>query len=159
MHSDLAGASEAVIRWDVANPFVLAQAPQPEDIDGLNHVNNAVYVRWCEQTAWSHCAQLGLVPDDYRRLDRGMAIRRAEYDYQLPVLLGDELALATWLSSSDGKMGIVRNFQLIRVRDRQTVMRARWELVCIELSTGRPRRMPEQFSGMYRAALAGAVAG
>ena len=55
--------------WDYPSPHRLAVCPQPADIDGLNHTNNAVYVKWCEQVAWSHSVALGLDIEDYRRLD------------------------------------------------------------------------------------------
>jgi len=46
-----------------------------------------------------------------------------------------------------------RRFQLMRERDGATVLRGRWDLVCIELSTGRPRRMPQEFLEAYMAAV------
>jgi acyl-CoA thioester hydrolase len=85
-----------------------------------------------------------------------MAIRRAEYDYLLPSVLGDELLLGTWIASSDGKLTMQRRFQLINPRARSTVMRGCWDLVCIEISSGRPRRMPPTFSGIYLPAMIGA---
>jgi acyl-CoA thioester hydrolase len=89
------------LAWDHPHPFTLALAPQPGDIDGLNHTNNAVYVRWCEQAGWAHSETLGLTLDDYRRLDRAMAIRRGEYDYLLPTLPGEELtARSRWNGAS-----------------------------------------------------------
>ena len=130
------------MNWVYANPFTRPAMPRPEDIDGLNHTNNAVYVQWCEKTAWAHSEALGLSLQDYQRLDRAMAIRRGEYDYLLPTALGEELTLATWLFSSGGKLSLERRFQLIRNRDQATVLRGRWELVCIELGSGQPRRMP-----------------
>jgi acyl-CoA thioester hydrolase len=142
--------------WDTAKPFTLAVAPSADDIDGLNHTNNAVYVRWCETVGWAHSAALGLTLADYERLNRAMAIRRGEYDYLLPSFLGDELVLGTWLSGSDGKITLERRFQLVRPRDQATVLRGRWELVCIEMSSGRPRRMPAEFAAVYLAALAAA---
>ncbi len=145
--------------WDYPHPFTLPAMPQREDIDGLNHTNNAVYVRWCEKVAWAHSESLGLSLADYRRLDRAMAIRRGEYDYLLPAALHDELTLATWLLDSDGKMTLGRGFQLIRNRDQVTLMRGRWDLVCIELSSGRVRRMPAEFCQGYLAAVVPAGAG
>ena len=35
---------------------------QPADLDDLNHVNNTVYLTWCEQVARQHALSLGLVP-------------------------------------------------------------------------------------------------
>ncbi len=137
--------------WDHPQPHVLAVSPQAADIDGLDHTNNAVYVQWCERVAWSHSEHLGLSLDDYRRLDRAMAIRQGVYDYLLPSFLGEPLLLGTWLTAGDGKLAMQRSFQLRRASDGQTLMRGRWELVCIEISTGRPRRMPQEFLEVYQA--------
>ena len=135
--------------WDYPQPFTLPVSPQAGDIDGLDHTNNAVYVRWCEQAGWAHSVQLGLALDDYRRLDRAMAIRRGEYDYLLPTSLGEPLLLATWLVGGDGKLSLERRFQVVRASDGATVLRARWELVCIDITVGRPRRMPPEFIAAY----------
>jgi len=138
---------------DYPQAFTLPVVPRVEDIDGLNHTNNAVYVRWCETVAWAHSEALGLSLADYRRLDRAMAIRRGEYDYLLPTVLGERLTLATWLLASDGKLTMERGFQLVRDRDQATILRGRWNLVCIELGSGRVRRMPEAFRRAYLAAM------
>jgi acyl-CoA thioester hydrolase len=141
--------------WDLPQPFTMPVAPGSADIDGLNHTNNAVYLRWCEQVAWAHSEALGLSLADYRRLDRAMTIRRGEYDYLLPTALGDALTIATWLVASDGKLTMERRFHLVRDRDQATVLRGRWELVCIEIGSGRPRRMPPEFCQAYLAAVVG----
>jgi acyl-CoA thioester hydrolase len=143
--------------WDYPNPFTVPRAPQAADIDGLNHTNNAVYVRWCEQAGWAHSEALGLSLADYQRLDRAMAIRRGEYDYILPTVQDEALVLGTWLVAGDGKLAMERRFQLIRERDGATVLRGRWDLVCIELSSGRPRRMPQAFVDAYMPQVASIV--
>jgi len=153
MDSDMTQPAGKGDGWDFPGPFSISVSPRDTDIDGLNHVNNAVYVQWCEQVAWAHSEQLGLYLSDYQRLDRAMAIRRGEYDYLLPALMGDDLILSTWLTASDGKLAMVRNFQLQRATTGQTLMRGRWDLVCIELSTGKARRMPPEFCSVYQAAV------
>lgn len=141
------------MNWDYPDPHTIALMPQADDIDGLNHTNNGVYVRWCQDAGWSHSAVLGLTLGDYQRLDRAMAIRRSEYDYLLATALGQALTLATWLVAGDGLLTMERRFQLVRDSDGATVLRARWELVCIEISSGRPRRMPGAFVDAYVPAL------
>ncbi|MDZ7589951.1 MAG: thioesterase family protein [Rubrivivax sp.] len=141
------------MNWDHPRPHTLPVMPQPGDIDGLNHTNNAVYVQWCEVVAWAHSEALGLGLADYRRLDRAMAIRRGEYDYLLPTAAGDALTLGTWLVASDGRLAMERRFQLLRNDDGATILRGRWQLVCIELSSGRPRRMPPEFCNAYLGAM------
>jgi acyl-CoA thioester hydrolase len=51
-----------------------------------------------------------------------------------------------------------RRFQLIRTSDQATVLRGRWDLVCIELSSGKPRRMPKEFSEIYLGAMVNSTA-
>jgi acyl-CoA thioester hydrolase len=145
--------SDTNILWDFPCPFTLALTPQAEDIDGLGHTNNAVYVRWCEQAGWAHSEALGLGVDDYRRLDRGMAIRRGEYDYLLPTVEAEPLLLGTWLLAGNSALSACRCFQLVRLGDQSTVMRGKWELVCIELSSGRPKRFPQAFKDAYQPAM------
>ncbi|MFZ3127336.1 MAG: thioesterase family protein [Rhodoferax sp.] len=144
--------------WDYPDPFTLPVAPLGGDIDHFNHTNNAVYIQWCERVGWGHSEALGLRLADYQRLDRAMVIRQAAYDYLLPTVLHEELTLATWLLGSDGKLAMQRGFQIRRNRDGATVLRGRWELVCVELSTGRPRRMPPEFCEIYLPAITPQVA-
>ena len=92
-----------------------------------------------------------------RRLDRAMAIREGHYDYLLPSFEGEALVLGTWLTGSDGKLTMERRFQLRRASDGVTLVRGRWVLVCIEISSGRPRRMPAEFLTLYEAAVVGRV--
>jgi len=139
--------------WDYPSPFTLALTPAPQHIDGLGHTNNAVYVQWCEQAGWAHSEALGLSLADYRRLDRAMAIREGQYDYLLPSFEGEALVLGTWLTASDGKLTMERRFQLRRESDGATLMRGRWALICIEISSGRPKRMPMEFLARYEAAV------
>lgn len=141
------------VDWDRPGPFTAPITPSASEIDGLNHTNNAVYVQWCESVAWAHSKTIGLALADYQRLNRGMAIRRGEYDYLLPSTLGEPLILGTWLTASDGRLTLERRFQLIRERDGATILRGRWELVCIELSSGNVRRMPDEFIRVYLSAL------
>lgn len=141
------------MEWDYPHPFTLPAAPQASDIDSYNHTNNAVYVQWCEKIGWAHSQALGLGMADYQRLDRAMVIRHGEYDYLLPSVLGDALTLGTWIVASDGKLTMERRFQLIRNRDGATILRGCWHLVCIELASGKPRRMPPEFCQIYLAAM------
>lgn len=135
--------------WDYPGPFELRTAVRDEDIDGLNHTNNTVYVQWCEQTAWAHSVALGLDLDVYRRLDRAMAITRSEFDYLAASRAGDEVAVGTWIVEWDGRLTMRRRFQVIRVGDGTTLLRAAMQFACIELSTGRPRRLPPEFVAGY----------
>ena len=140
MASD-AAAKLAAMEWDLEAPFTLAVQPQPADIDGLNHTNNAVYVQWCEKVAWAHSESLGLSLADYQRLDRAMAIRRGEYDYLLPSLLGEALLLGTWLTGSDGKTKARLNLETGELVIRDRGVNHKWPLrVLLERASPCPER-------------------
>lgn len=139
--------------WSLPDPFVIDIVVQPEDIDGLGHANNAVYVSWLERCAWRHSQSLGLDLAEYRRLDRAMAVVRHEVDYLASAYEGDQLQLATWIVESDQRLKMTRHFQLRRPADDLTLLRAQTAFVCIELSTGKPRRMPLEFVEGYGRAL------
>ena len=135
--------------WDHPEPFVLATSVRGEDIDGLNHTNNTVYVKWCEQTAWAHSVSLGLDLDAYRAVDRAMVITYSEYSYLAASHQGDEVSVATWITQWDRKLTMAREFQVIRHSDGKTLLRAGMRFACIELSNGRPRRLPQEFIDGY----------
>ncbi|WP_040803985.1 acyl-CoA thioesterase [Zhongshania aliphaticivorans] len=135
--------------WDRPTPFTMDFSVDSSHIDGIGHVNNAVYVDWCQQAGWSHSLALGLNLEDYRRLDAAMVIRRADYDYILSAYAGQECVMGTWLTASDGKLIMERQFQLQRKIDGKTLLRATWQLVSIRMSNGKPRRMPPEFIQGY----------
>ncbi len=139
--------------WDLPTPFVLPLRVQPADIDEFEHVNNAVYVQWMEHCAWEHSKYLGLGFAEYQTLDRGMAVLRHEIDYLASAYVDEALEMATWIVRSDQRLRMDRYFQLVRVADGVTLLRAKTTFVCIELSTGRPKRMPPEFISGYGAAL------
>jgi acyl-CoA thioester hydrolase len=135
--------------WDHPNPHTLRTRVTPADIDGLNHTNNAVYVKWCEQVAWAHSVELGLDLARYQTLDRAMAITHSEYHYLQASREGEEVAVATWIVDWDKKLTMARRFQVIRIEDGVTLLRASMRFACIELSTGKPRRLPKEFIEGY----------
>ena len=135
--------------WDHPNPHTVQKRVCAADIDGLNHTNNAVYVTWCEQAAWAHSVALGLDLTRYRELDRAMAITHSEYDYLQSSRERDEIVAGTWIVNWDSKLTMERRFQVIRLQDGVTLLRAGMRFACIEISSGRPRRMPKEFLEGY----------
>lgn len=139
-----------MLQFDLPNPHIVELVVQPEHIDAYNHVNNSIYLNWLDRAAWSHSARLGISLEECLRLRRGMAAHRTEIDYVLAALLADEVAVATWIVSTDRKLRVERRFQVVRKRDATTLARARTDYVCINLDSGRAARMPAVFSQTYR---------
>jgi len=138
--------------WKAASPHIERVVVDESHIDGYGHTNNVVYLGWLEKAAWAHSCKLGFSLDDYRRIGCGMVARKHELEYLLPTFPGDELLIGTWVSGNDGKLSTYRSYQIIRLQDRKTVLTGLTHWVCVDMKTGRPRRMPQEFIDGYRPA-------
>jgi len=135
--------------FDLPAPHIIDLEVGAADIDAYNHVNNAVYVTWCDRIAWDHSAALGLPIERCLEIDRGMAVVRTVIQYLRPALLGDVVHVATWIVPVDSRLRVRRRFQIVRLADETTLARAEIEYACIELSSGRPMRWPPEFRERY----------
>ncbi|MCH4810625.1 acyl-CoA thioesterase [Vreelandella neptunia] len=141
------------MEWVLPEPFVIDIRVGDESIDAYHHVNNSEYLRWVEQISWAHSEVLGLSIERYRELDRAMVVHRHELDYLAPAFVGDELQLATWIVDCDERFSLTRRFQLIRVSDAKTLLNARTRFACVALTSGRPKRLPEEYRRIYGGAV------
>lgn len=135
--------------FDLPVPHVIDLTVGATDIDAYNHVNNAVYVTWCDRIAWDHSTALGLPLSRCLELDRGMAVVRTVIQYLRPALLGDVVHVATWIVPVESRLRVRRRFHIKRAVDDCTLARAEIEYVCIELSSGKPTRWPPEFRERY----------
>lgn len=136
--------------WDLPAPFIHRVSALDSDIDGYGHVNNSVYLRWLDETAWAHSAALGVTAAHCVSTRRGMVVWRSQLHYLAPTLAGDALEIATWLVFEDGRLRVDRRFQIRRPADDRTLLRGLIHYVCVDLDSGRPRRMPAEFVEHYR---------
>lgn len=145
--------SQTPLAWDVSTPFVQQQTVGEEHLDAFRHTNNVMYLSWLERVAWAHSCSLGLDFADYERLGAGCVARRHELDYLAPTFAGDRLWLGTWVQEIDGRLTMWRAYQVIRESDGKTVLRGRTQWVCVDMKSGRPKRMPPEFVQAYRPAV------
>ena len=139
--------------WDLPDPFILPITVDSADVDRLGHANNVVYLRWLEEVSWAHIEALGMTWSLQEELGRAMAITRTEIDYLAPANAGERLVLGTWLVGFDGRFRSARRFQLIRMSDRRTLVRALSRHACVDLASQRPARVPQAFVEIMAQAL------
>lgn len=137
------------LSWDIATPFTESITVGPEHLDRFGHTNNVVYLQWLERVAWAHSNSLGLTFEDYERLNAGCVARKHELEYLAATFAGDQLLLGTWVHENDGKVGMWRRYQIVRVGDGKTVLRGQTHWVCVDMKTGRPKRQPPEFLAAY----------
>lgn len=131
--------------WDYPEPHLIEHTATGDEADGYGHINNSVYLKWLDQCVWSHCNAVNMSPDFCRDLNRGFAAVRHEIDYLASAYPGDRVAIANWVTVNDKRLRAERRFQIIRIGDQRTLLRARSFYVCTDLTTGKPARMPAEF--------------
>jgi len=141
--------SSSEIEWAHPQPFTIDVVAVEEDLDSYNHVNNVVYIRWLEQCAWAHSAAVGFPEERCVALARGMAVRSIHVHYLAACYQGDRIRVGNWICASDGRLRVSRRYQLVNLDKRITVMRGEIDFVCMNLSNGRPVRMPPEMAAAY----------
>ena len=109
----------------------------PADIDGQNHVNNTVYLRWVQDVATAHWRSLASAE---AQAAIGWVVLRHEIDYKAPASLGDEIVLRTWVGEAS-RLKFERLTEIRRRTGNQVLSKARTLWVPIDVRTGKPTRV------------------
>ena len=100
--------------------------------------------------AYTHSESLGLSVDDYLNIGVAMVAKRHELNYIAATFVNDELIIGTWIATNDNRFNSQRNYQIIRLSDDKTILRAETDWVSMNIQTGKPQRMPEEFIQCYK---------
>jgi acyl-CoA thioester hydrolase len=118
---------------------------QPADIDGQNHVNNAVYLRWIQDVAVAHWKALA---SQEAQEKIGWVVLRHEIDYKSPAGLGDEIVLRTWVGEAS-RLKFERFTEICRHSDQRLFAKARTLWVPIDWHTGKPTRVSPEVRARF----------
>ena len=115
------------------------------DVDSFGHVNNAVYLMYAEAARNDYMLQRGLTFADFERWNAGPVLFSANLEYKSPAHTDDEL-LITGVMENQGRtrFGIVH--EMLLKKDNRLVCRANLSFAFVDLTTGRPCRIPEAFA-------------
>jgi len=136
-------------------PFPAAPPPPPgifninptvkwRDIDGAGHVNNAMYLAYIEDCGLQALAAFGWPIARMMESGFGIVARRYRIEYKQPALYGDELAVSTFVTDVR-RATAVRHCSISRLSDQALLAQAYITAVCIDLTSGQPRRFPANF--------------
>jgi acyl-CoA thioester hydrolase len=131
----------------IGNPtFEMAVPVLPADIDGQNHVNNAVYLRWIQDVATAHWQSLASAE---AQAAIGWVVLRHEIDYRSPACLGDEILLRTWVGQAS-RLKFERFTEIRRkIDNKQLLAQARTLWVPVDVRTGKPMRVSAELRAQF----------
>src|SRR5450432_728548 len=117
----------------------------PNDIDALNHVNNIVYLRWVQEAAIAHWAQLSNEAINKKYI---WVVMRHEIDYLQPTLCGDALIAHTWVGKNEGAKS-KRHTQLYNSVSKKKLAEAVTTWCLLEAISKRPKRIEEDILSLF----------
>lgn len=117
----------------------------PADIDGQDHVNNTVYLRWVQDIATAHWRSLASAE---AQAGIGWVVLRHEIDYKMPASLGDEIVLRTWVGEAS-RLKFERFTEIRRKIDNRLLSNARTLWVPVDPRTGKPTRVSAEVRAQF----------
>lgn len=133
----------------MSSTFDLLRTVAAEHIDVLGHVNNVVYVQWMQDVATAHVDAIGLGLTQYLELKHAMVAVEHQVQYRKAALEGDQLVLRTWLSDLNALYSI-RQYAFYRAADHSILFTGQTKWACVEIATGRPKRLSPSFTQAYQ---------
>jgi acyl-CoA thioester hydrolase len=129
----------------VSNRYTLTFTAQPEHIDVMGHVNNAVWVQWMEALATAHWE--AVAPAEHQAA-YAWVVSRHEIDYRGNVQKGESVTAETFIP--DGPSG-ARFDRCVEFRNSagKVIVAARTTWVMIDRNTGRILRVPAEVTATF----------
>ena len=126
-------------------PFTRIFTAQPDDIDELGHVNNAVWVRWIQDMATAHW-QAVAAPEHIAAYF--WVVTRHEIDYHGNVGPGQSVTANTWIEREPKGAQFDRRVDFVDAAGK-VIVRANTTWAMIDKATGRLVRVRSEVSAPF----------
>jgi acyl-CoA thioester hydrolase len=118
-----------------------------DDIDELGHVNNAVWVRWVQDTSTSHWYARA---SEAEQAATFWVVVRHEIDYRRPLLEGESVTAFTWVAEEARGATFDRHIRFIG-DDGTLHVSAKTTWAMLDRASGRPLRVRKELVERFRA--------
>ena len=119
------------------------------DIDGMGHVNNAIYLSYAELARTQFYMQFA----GKRTLDEiDFILAHVDIDFESQAVWGDQIQVAVW-PSKIGTSSFTLSYEISEKRSRRVLARARSVLVSYDYDGKKPKPIPPDFRKLLEGAL------
>ncbi len=125
-----------------AMPIVVGR----ESIDLMQHTNNKEYLKWMEEAAAAHSAELGWTTKRYFDFGGAFIAKAHWIEYLRPTFEGDNLTMYTWIENMKEKTSL-RRFYLMR--DKKVCMLGSTQWAFIDIRTSRAVEIPQEIASDF----------
>lgn len=123
---------------------IIQRVVQASEIDGLNHVNNVVYLEWMQDIAHEHWS---ILTKDNPHNNNAWVVIRHEIDYKNQAVLDDLITVKTWVGRVSGVKSI-RHFEILR--ENILLVKSQTTFCLIDLKTRKPARITESILNLLK---------
>lgn len=129
----------------MSNRHTLTFTAEPQHIDVMGHVNNAVWVQWMEALATAHWE--AVAPAEHQAA-YAWVVNRHEIDYRGNIQEGESVTAETFIP--DGPSGARFDRRVdFRNAEGKVIVSARTTWVMIDRKTGRIMRVPPEVAAPF----------
>ena len=128
--------------------FELSFTAEPDDIDELGHVNNAVWVRWIQDVATAHWYALA-TPEQHQAVI--WVVIRHEIDSLRALGPGGTVMARTWIPAPPRGARFDRHVEFTGA-DGRIHVRARTTWAMLDRASGRPLRVTPELAARFQTA-------
>ena len=113
------------------------------ECDAYGHVNNAVYLRWMQETAFDASAAAGYSLDRYAAMNRTWWAHETQIEYLQPLTYGDSVTVKTWVADFR-RVRSRRMYELHKDGTETPVAHGYTDWAFLDMTTGRPAPIPAE---------------
>lgn len=113
------------------------------ELDPYGHVNNAMYLRYMQETADEASAAAGFDVQRYAAMNRTWLIHETQIEYLRPLTYGDSVAVTTWVEDFT-KVRSRRRYEFRTESDHELAARAFTDWAFMDTVSGRPAPIPPE---------------
>lgn len=126
----------------VSNEFTHEIVVNDAHIDRFGHANNVAFVQWIQDVAEAHSTAVGFPVAAYERMGAAFIVRRHEVEYLRPAMLGERLAIRTWIPDAKAA-SCTRGTEMTSLKSGQVLAKSSTTWVYAVLATLRLQRIPD----------------
>jgi acyl-CoA thioester hydrolase len=121
--------------------FKIQRPVEWQDIDSMQHLNNAAYLDYAMNTGVRLTSAFGWPMSKWMEEGIAFVARKNSIEYLIPAQMEDELEISTWLFNVRPAT-VTRHFNLRRTASQELLAQIQTVWVMMNLETGRPMRIP-----------------
>ncbi|MBS0253831.1 MAG: acyl-CoA thioesterase [Proteobacteria bacterium] len=130
----------------MSNRHKLAFTAEPQHIDALGHVNNAVWVQWIEAVATAHWQKVASAEHQAQWV---WVVTRHEIDYKGNIGPGEGVTAETWIPTAPTGARFDRRVDF-RNADGKVIVSARTTWALLDGASGRLARVRDEITAPFR---------